>query len=333
MSRPQDDKHVDAMLRHLAGDDAPPTDDELTLARAKLDAAILAETTSQSHRRARGLPRRPLVAAVGMALVVAVVAGSVLVARPAPLAAALAEYAEVVLETEPLEPVEGEFILQTTELAQLVIVDGSLLELDAPEIAYIIIEQRKTWVGADGIIQMASTPTETRFFSGATAAAYENANMAEFDDIGMTTTVRQEGDDLSALPTDVEALEAFLREQIRLGGTELPEDVLLYDELASILGDPVAPPEVRAAAALTLNSIDGIELVQKNETQIVVALEYLDPIRVRHTLELDLSASQLTQNTTQLLEDHGILGIPASTIINQTNHDRLVVTTDRPPTS
>jgi hypothetical protein len=321
------------MLRRLVGDDMPPTDDEMGLARAKLDAAILEESTSQRHGRAGVLPRRRLAAAVAMALVVAVVAGSVLVARPAPLAAALAEYVEVVLETEPLEPVEGEFIVQTTELVQLTIVDGSLLELDVPEVAYIIIEQRKTWVGADSIIQMASTPTETRFFSGATAAAYKNANMAEFDNIGITTTVRQELDDLSDLPTDVQALEAFLREQIRLGGTELPEDVLLYDELASILGDPLAPPKVRAAAALTLNSIDGIELVEINETQIVVALEYIDPVRVRHTLELDLSSSQLTQNTTQLLEDHGMLGIPAGTIINQTNHDRLDVTTDRPPTS
>ncbi len=331
MSSPRDE-HVDTTLRRLAGDETP-TDIELAIARSKLDAAILGE---RSRRPRLSYHRRPLVAAV-MAAVIAVVAGGVLFARPAPLAAALADYAAVVLHTDPLEPAEGEFVLQRSEVVALAIVDGS--ELAAPgdaSMAYLLIEERAIWVGADGAIEVTITPTEVRFFSEDAADAYEAANLADLDEIGVTRTVRQQGQPLLKAPVDPalfdpEGLERFLREQSRLGGSSLPEDVLLYQQLAALLSDPQSQPEIRAAAVLALESVRGIELVERSETQITVALDYTDLAPVRHTLELDVASAQLAANTTQLLEGIADLGVPAKTIISQTTYQPRVITSDGPP--
>ena len=333
MSSPRDE-HVDATLRRLAGDETP-TDIELAVARSKLDAAILGE---QSKRPRTSHYRRPIVAAA-MAAIIAVVAGGVLFARPSPLAAALADYAAIVLHTDPLEPAEGEFVLQESEVVALAVVEGS--ELPAPgdaSISYLLVEERAIWVGADGAIEVTTTPTEVRFFSEDAADAYEAANLAELDEIGITRTVRQQGQPLLEAPVDralfdPEGLERFLREQSRLGGSSLPEDVILYQQLATLLSDPQSQPEIRAAAVLALESVRGIELVESTETRITVALDYTDLAPLRHTLELDVASAQLAANTTQLLEGIEDLGVPASTIISQTTYQPRIITTIGPPSS
>lgn len=328
MSRPRDDEHVDAMLRDLAGDAIAPSVDELAAARVKLDAAIIDERS----RLRRAKPSRRLAVAAGMAIIAGAVAGTVLLARPAPLAAALAEYAAVVLQSEPLEPDEGEFVLQRAELVQLTVIDGSELPgLDVSELAYVIAEDRMTWVGANGTIEVQSTPTETRFFSPADAAAYQTAGLADLDGIGITATVRQQGQPIPDVPADPEQLERFLREQIRLGGSDTSEEALLFNQLAALLGDPLTSPEVRAAAVLAVGSVRGVKLAEQTDTRIVVALEYTDVGRVRRTLDLDLVSSQLTADTVELIDALDTLGIPAGAIISRSTYEPLVITTDGPP--
>ena len=315
------------MLRDLAGSDTSPSGDELAIARAKLDTAIIDERSRQRHSR----PSRKLVVAVGMAVVVAAIAGGILIARPAPLAAALAEYAEVVRQTEPLEPVDGEFILQNAEFAQLAVIAGSELPgLDIDQFAYLIIEERKTWVGANGTIEVQSPPTEARFFADGDAASYEAAGLADLAEIGVTTTARQQGQPIPDLPSDHEQLEELLREQIRLGGSELPEDVLLFSQLAALLGDPLTSIEVRAAAVQALGSVRGTELASQSESRIVVALEYTDLGHVRRTLELDMATSQLAADTIELIDELDTLGIPAGGLISRSTYAPLMITSDGP---
>jgi len=329
VSRPRDNEHVDAALRAMAASDPVPSADELAAARARLDVAIVADQPKRRHYRGR------LAVAAGMAIVAMFVAGAVLWARPAPLVAALAEYAEVILETEPLQPAEGEFVLQRSELIQLAIVEGSLLpSLDVEELAYVIVEARETWVGADGIVEISSTPTEVQFFSDEAAAAYEADGMAEFDGIGVTLTVRQQGQPLLFdPPTDPDELEEALRTQLRLGGSDLPEDVQLFLEVASLVGDPQTSREVRAAAIQVLGSVRGLDLVDRDDARIVVAMEYEDAFPVSRTVELDLESSELIANTTVLLEEDREFGIPAGTILSQIRHEPLEVTTIGPADS
>jgi hypothetical protein len=318
------------MLRDLARDEMTPSINELAAARAKLDAAIIDERSRSGHFR----PSRKLAVAAGMAVVAAAVAGTVLLAGPAPLAAALAEYAAVVLQSEPLEPVEGEFIFQTAELAQLRIVDGSELPgLDVSQLAYVIVEDRKTWVGANETIEILTTPTRAQFFAAEDAAIYEAAGLAELDGIHVTTTIRQQGQAIADLPSDPDQLEEFLREQIRSGGSDLPEDVLLFGQLAALLGDPLSSIETRAASVQVLAAVRGVELAERNETRIVIALEYTDLGHVRRTLELDLATSQLTADTIELIDGLDVLGVPAGATIGQSTYEPLTVTTAGPQTN
>lgn len=234
--------------------------------------------------------------------------------------------------TEPLQPSEGEFVLQRSELIQLAVVEGSELPtLDVDVFAYVVLEDRETWVGADGVIEMSRTPTEVQFFSDQAAAAHDAAGLAEFDGLGVTLTVRQRGQPLLIdPPTDPDELEETLRTQLRLGGSDLPEDVQLFGHVASLVGDPQTPRGVRAAAIQVLGSVRGIDLIERNGDQITVALEYKDPLRIRHTLELDLALSELIARTTTLLEDNDELGIPAGTILSQIRHEPLQVTSTGP---
>ncbi len=316
------DAELDAAVRSLVGD-IVPTDAELASVRSRLEAAIYEER----YRRKAGVSWRYAWAA-GVVAVALVVTGAVLWARPAPLQAALAEYAEILLQQEPLQPQAGQFIYQESHTTQLAVVDGSELpDLDVEQIAYLIVGERQVWVGADNTIELAITPTGVEFFSDEAAAAYQHAGLAELDGIGVTTTVTQQSQLFPDLPQTPEELEQYLREQARLGGGVLSEDEHLFNLLAAVLADPTIPNSSKAAAADVIGTIKGVKLVERTDSHITLALEYTDLGQVQRTLTLDLTAPQLASDTTELLGALDELDIPTGTIIDETHYEPSITTT------
>lgn len=324
------DAELDAAVRSLVGD-IVPTDAELASARSRLEAAIHEER----YRRKAGVSWRYAWAA-GIAAIALVVTGAVLWARPVPLQAALAEYAEILLQQEPLQPEAGQFIYQESHTTHLTVVDGSELpDLAVEQIAYLIAEDRQTWVGADNTIEFAITPTSAEFFSDEAAAAYQQAGLTELDGIGVTTTVTQQQPPplFPDLPQTPDELERYLREQARIGGGDLSEDERFFQLLAAVLADPTIPNSSKAAAVEVIGRVKGIELVERTGTQITVALEYTDLGHVRQTLTLDLTTPHLAADTTELIDELDELDIPAGTIIAETRYQPPIATTTEPPTS
>jgi hypothetical protein len=321
------DTRIDAAVRSLVIGDVTPTEAELEMARSKLEAAIREERLG----RKAGVRWRYAWAA-GIAAVALVVTGAVLWARPAPLQAALADYAEILIQQDPLQPQAGGFIYQESHTTHLAVVDGSELpDLAAEQIAYLIVEDRQIWVGADNTIELAITPTSVEFFSDEAAAAYRQAGWAELDGIGVTTTVTQQRPPLFPdLPQTPDELERYLCEQARLDRGDLSEDERLFQLLAVILADPTIANSSKAAAAEVIGRVKGIELVERTDTQITVALEYTDLGHVKQTLTLDLTTPHVAEDTTELIDDLDELDIPAGTIIVETHYQPPIATPTKP---
>jgi hypothetical protein len=319
-----DDHRIDEMLRGLAAETRPATAEELVEARRPLAQAILNE-----QRRARSRRRRhpAWTIAVAAAVILAAVS-AVQLRKPSRLEAALDQYAEVVSLTEPLTPISGQYIFQESRYENLGVFSGDI------EIPYLWTEERSVWIGADHTIAKQWTTTGLRFFTPDAQQAFDALGPDAYPQVGETRVYTQQVDSPDDYPTNPDELEQYLREQLRLGGQTLPENVRLFSDLASLLSDPLASSQLRAAAVQVIVSVRGVKLLEQSDSGIAVALVFEDPTlesRIRETITLDLSLAQLTRHTEELIDGNEGLGIPAGTLIVNEQFGPITLTTEGPP--
>ena len=307
---------VDTLLRDLAGDPSPSSNDVLA-GRRRLASAIAAEVRPQARRRslAHAWWRRSVVAASAVALVVAVVAVAGLL-RPQPVTA-LGELAHVAERVEPVALSGGEYFYTRSVESQLIIVTGSEIGLDdRAYAAYLLPLVRDRWVDGDGDIYEEVTVGAPQFFDDAVEAAYAMSGLAGQDGVG-STEVSEFTPEVTVLgvrnwPTNPDALRNAMAAYASNQGREISDDAALVELAGNLLRATGATPELRAAVIGVLDDLDVDVTTRSAGSGVVVALDYQDELRARLILEFDDDAN-LVRDRLVWLEDAPLYGVPAGT--------------------
>ena len=307
---------VDTLLRDLAGDPSPSSDDVLA-GRRLLASAIAAEARPMVRRRSldHAWWRRISVAASAVALVVAVVAVIGLL-RPQPVTA-LGELAHVAERVPPVALSAGEYLYTRSVETQLIIVTGPEIGLmDREYAAYSLPLSRDRRVDGRGEVYEEVTVGAPVFFDDEVEAAYAASDLAARDGVG-TTEVSEFTPEVTVLgvrnwPTDPGALRNAMAAYASNQGRAIPPEAALVELAGNLLRATGAAPELRAAVIEVLDDL-GVDVTAGSDgTGVAVALDYDDELRARMTLEFDDDAN-LVRDTLVWLEDAPLYGVPAGT--------------------
>lgn len=307
------------LKRHTTG--AEPTPEHITAARARLNAAIAAEEPSRRHRRGLRL------AAAGAAVVLAAAVAVSTLIRPPEVNAALAELATITRQIEPTELTANEYLYTTADTVDLVITAGP----DNQALPYLLPRFRQFWRASDGTALVTTTVGQPSFFSTEARGAYFDAGLDRVDRIGETFTDALAGvtDPTAALawPHDPDQLKTAMLNEIRQGGSDLPEQVQLLQLATQILRDAPTTPQLRAAVIDVLSTLDDIETTDNPDGTLTITTTYLDnQTSVTDTATLNHDG-QLVAETRTLNTEQTELGIPAGTIINTARYTPPVIAT------
>ncbi len=194
--------------------------------------------------------------------------------------------------------------------------------------------QREVWIGAEGSGRLIEHRGPTGWFSPADEAAWVVAGSPAVEyasEVDIRFEPRSPGAspgvpeldpgslaaaDVEALPTDVDALEALIRERAAAnGGGATP--VEMFTIIGDLLGETVAPPDLRAALYQVLSGVDDVALMgtvadQAGRAGVGVAIEDVDPSpggrgSQRYVLVIDPDTSDLLERqTVQLTPIEGL---------------------------
>jgi hypothetical protein len=318
--------NIDQLLRDLTGDPLP-TQAETDAARAQLWARI----TAPSPTPAAGHPRHVRVGwAAGLTAVMLIVALVVLPNIGSNVAqAALTEIAHATEALDPTVLPPGAYLHTRSEQTNLAILPGSDFPgIDTESVAYLISSTREIWLGDGGVVQVRTTNHTPAFFSPTTEQAYYQGGLDQLDALGEIVTLTMTGStdpygDI-AWSDDPTQLRQQMLDHIHQGGSDLPDDVELFELSEQLLTETGAQPPLRAAILRVLAGID-LELIRTTptgETQIAI-----NETELRHSMTVDATGRLLTATTTTLNADNEHR-IPAGTIIHQATYQPTTITTE-----
>ncbi len=296
---------------------AVPSVEEERTALARLQEAIDTETALPTNRRQRWVRVVPALAALG--LVVALVA-ALLVARPGPAVAALAEIARAARQAEPLDVPDGSFIYRQSEALNLVVRPGSDLGLDRPFVAYLLPTRQETWrQPATRFYRAATTIGTPRFFDDQVATAYQANNGSALDRVG-ETIIEQFVDAIDPVletdwPIEPTALRQEMESQLAEGADGRLLEVQLFDLAADILRDNV-DSHLRAAVLEVLADLPIDVLDRYGDGAVTIAITYQTHLTTRDTLTITSDGILLSESTVWLDSNPG-LETPAVTAITK----------------
>ncbi len=326
---------VDTLLRDLAGDPSPSSNDVLA-GRRLLASAIAAEARPLVRRRSldHAWWRGVSVAASAVALVVAVVAVTGLL-RPQPVTA-LGELAHVAERMEPVALSGGDYLYTRSVETQLIIVTGSEIGLvDREYAAYSLPLVRDRWVDGRGEVYEEVTVGAPVFFDDVVEAAYAASDLPERDGVG-ATEVSEFTPEATVLgvrtwPTNPDELYDAMAAYVSNQGREIPEAAALVELAGDLLRATNADPELRAAVIGVLDDLDVDVTTRSAGSGVAVTLDYQDELRARLILEFDDDAN-LVRDRLVWVEDAPLYGIPAGTAFfdTQLNPSRVVGSLTRP---
>ena len=317
-----DHNDIARLLREITGDPSA-TPAERARAEAELRARIEATRRPPVSRRwGRWVAAAGAVAALVVILVV------VPALRPSPVQAGLTELASAVelLEEGALPP--GSYAYTRSEQTVLATLPGSDFELDTEHVAYLLPATREVWRDNQGTIQLRTTTHPPVFFSPATEQAYYQAGLDQFDQINEAVTLTAVGGsefDPDAWSTDPDQLHRQILNHIQQGGSDLPDQVRVFNHAAQLIAETGAPPDLRAAVLRVLAKLD-LELLERTTDQIQLAVSSQNS---RWTMTLD-PAGNLLETTETVLQPIPDLGIPAGTVVYQAVYQP-TITVDHQP--
>lgn len=278
------------------------------------------------------------VAATALAAIVATVVATVgpegrLGAEPAAAQALLAASRVAGNQAAPL-PAPGEYFYSRTRSLELTtaVADGRAWSTLTPstvelwfsldgsgrvrevsgETTLVGAEDRSDWLAAGSPpLQSGKLRSDRRFGPGGLSAG----RVAEAD------LAR-----LAALPTDGEELAKEIRDVVKDKGR--PQDVggLMFQEIASLLANPAATPELRAALFDAASRIEGVEFLgrAKDRAGRVGTLLGVDSAfggkQTRYTMNFDPTSTQLLEVETVLLERVDFVDVSPPATIGYTTY-------------
>jgi hypothetical protein len=249
-----------------------PEPDEATVRRVR---AELMERMIGSDRSARGFVplrghRRRWAVATAAGVVAAALVFLLPVLVPGEPRGAQAEAAEVLnraaavaaRQAAPAVPPPGTYRYTRSEGAYLGVWG------DAPMFSVLLPRTREFWQGTDGTGRLRTRFGEAVFLGERDRARWEAAGRPDLG-ANQTSDHRFDGSprnrlhhqDVNSLPTDPGKLFGVLQARAEVGDPSNPVDFRMLEEVAEILRETVAPPELRAAAYRVAGRIPGIELV------------------------------------------------------------------------
>lgn len=304
---------VDDALRKVAGDPRF-TESDIAQARAKLDAAIAAETETPPLRR-----RYRLVAWTAVVLLLTV--GLVVlidVLRPSTTVAAIEEIARVAEAADLLTVPDDQFIHTRSEITAIHVIPKEGLgdvPYDKDQLVYLLTTLRESWLGSDGTVQLRTTNLPPQFFDPADEKVYHQAGLDRQDAMGetVTQTVTDPGGH-EQWPSQQQQLDEAIWAVLRTD-RGLPETVEYLDVALDILRETFASPELRASTLRLIAGLADLEMISSSDESVTFAIDYTDQgkaTRLSFTLSIQghlLSEQQL------LLDGDERFGIPSDTVV------------------
>ena len=131
---------------------------------------------------------------------------------------------------------------------------------------------------------------------------------------------------MSALPTDVGTLTDEIREIVEDRGRQQDVPGLMFQEIAGLLANPAASPELRSALFEAASGIEGVELVGRatdlaGRFGTLLALDSaFGGKRARYTMNFDPQSTRLLEVVTTLLERVDFVDAPPPATIGVTTY-------------
>lgn len=230
--------------------------------KARIDQATV-QRPSQA-RRPRTRSRRVwlaaavvLAAAFGLLLPLLPLGGP---SGPSAAAATLDRLAEVAARQQAVHLGPDEFVYtrsQTTGIAQ-----GEDVST-GQRWSFLVSAMREAWIGSDGSGRIREIFEEPRFASEDDRAAWIAAGSPDLLPERVSDELYGPGElvfvDLSALPTDTEALRRLIEERRVLEGPPGARET--FDIIGDLLRETYGPPEIRAALFRVAASLPGVEFL------------------------------------------------------------------------
>jgi hypothetical protein len=326
MTEPSHDHPIDGLLRAAAGNPTPTPGD-----RQRSRQRFTDHTNGTRQTPAlRWSPR--WVGATAAVLVMLVVAASIMVIRPTPAQAALAEIAQAAERIDPLLIPTGSYAHTVSSSINLgVTVDHPTPDRVHP-IGYLLPTERQAWISPNGVTHLETSIGEPRFFTAQDEADYHAAGYDTIDQVGQTvvetfdhtTTVLAE----RHWPTDPRQLRDTITSLIPQDPTR-PLDVDILDNCLDLLREVGPTPQLRKATIEVIAGLD-LQLVDQTPTTATFEITYTGPAAetIRFTLDHN---GQLLQET--VISDAGdpTLGIPPGTAIQTTSYQPTTIIDTPPP--
>lgn len=302
-----------------------PSVDDYRRARQSIESAISREQLKRTRIRRGWLIPSLVTASVLFAI------ASVAILRSTPAEAALGEVAAAARAAAPLDVPQGSFIYTRSERVDLAIRPGIEFGVSRDNVAYLLSSVREVWRDPDtNFIQIRTTVRIPEFFDPAIEAAYYTSGLDRSDQVGETRSEQFTGatDPLFEVdwPTEPGPLHEALVEYAAQGGDRRPETVSVFDLATDLLREADPSPQLRGAILDVLAALP-VQLVNKTDDEITIAVTYDTPVAIEDTITLSRQGVLLAETTT-LLEAEPELKIPARTVVLRVDYLETRITKD-----
>jgi hypothetical protein len=188
---------------------------------------------------------------------------------------------ELAYAAEQVDPIvldPGEAIYVESDVVRLGIIPGEVLELETESVSYLLLVVEKVWDFGDGTMIVESTVGTPTFFDSDVELAYYNAGHDKIDRVGESfeeafSEVTNE-DAERDWPTNPDALHQTMVEVVNMGGSTLPDDVLVFHLARQILFNGHTQPMLRSAVLEVLATLDLTVIEDPTSETLTVTTTY-----------------------------------------------------------
>ncbi|MGA7097861.1 MAG: hypothetical protein WB245_09870 [Acidimicrobiia bacterium] len=254
------------------------------------------------------------------------VAGFVLF-RPSAAEATLSDIAQAARRAAPGEIPAGSFGYTRSEHVDLITRPGTDFDMEEDNVAYLLSSTREVWRSpAERYFQLRTTAHTAEFFDPTAETAYYRAHVNEADGLG---TIRIEEftdvtDDLieTSWPTESDELQQAMEDY---AGSASTFDLVSLG--AEILGETNPSPALRGAIVEVFTMLPDLAVDKDEDSVVVSAVD--DPVSERVSVTLSGQGDLLAVRVVTIA-GYPSMGIPAGTLISQTEYVGRKVVADLP---
>jgi hypothetical protein len=292
-------------------------------ARRLLDSVVATpRVAARRTRRTRRVWIPSLVSGVALIAAIALVLSQGGTPSPRPAILTLEDVARVAAAVDP-QPVDGRYRYTRSRDGYLSSVSFATESGDAASgmATAFVPSEREIWIAPDGSGRLKTVSGEPRFFGPKDRERWIEMGKPSFGGNRTEDDTFEAGElfyeDFSGLPDDVDALY----EEIERRSQEGPDGVRaeMFDVIAGLLRETVAPAELRANLYRVIDRIPGVTLQSATDEAgrrgVSAAIEYRHAGRFLKEIVFDPETSEVLGEREKLLEEVSWLDAPTGTVI------------------